>query len=108
VVAGGISRPRYPLSMPVAPDSAVLASEDVLTRRVGEELVLLNMATEVYFGLDPVGTAMWEALVTHGSVAAAHAALAPQYDVEPERLLADLTELAGQLVEKGLLTVRGA
>ena len=92
--------------MPIPADAPVTASEEVLTRRVGDELVLLNMTTEIYFGLDPVGTAMWEALLEHGSVAAAHSALVPEYAVDAERLRADLDELVDKLIEKGLLAVR--
>lgn len=91
--------------MTIAPDVPLSAPDDVLTRRVGDELVLLNMTTEIYFGLDPVGTVMWEALGEHGSIAGAHAALVPVYEVAPDRLLSDLSDLVGQLVEKGLLRV---
>ncbi len=83
----------------------LIANEDVLTRRVGDETVLLHMGTEVYFGLDSVGTVMWEALQSHGTIAAAHAALAPEFDADPERMLADMIGLVEQLVAKGLLTL---
>jgi len=47
------------------PTGAHLSSaENVLTRKVGDELVLLHMGTEIYFGLDPVGVAMWDARST--------------------------------------------
>lgn len=90
------------------PTGAHLASaENVLTRKVGDELVLLHMGTEIYFGLDPVGVAMWDAICETGTIAAAHEALVPRYDVDAARLLHDLQELTDQLVDKGLLTIRG-
>lgn len=78
---------------------------DVLTRRVKDETVLLQTGSEFYFGLDAVGTAMWEAILRKGTIAAAHADLVPEYEVAPERLLADMHDLVERLVEKGLLTV---
>jgi len=91
--------------MTVDANARLAANDNVLTRRVKDELVLLHTVTEVYFGLDPVGTAMWEALCERGTIAGAHAALATEYDVEPKRLLTDMHALVDQLVEKGLLTV---
>ena len=82
------------------------SAENLLTRKVGDELVLLDMVTEMYFGLDPVGVAMWEAICETGTIAGAHEALVPQYDVDADRLLSDLQELTDQLVDKGLLTIR--
>jgi hypothetical protein len=83
------------------------SADDVLTRKVGDELVLLHMGTELYFGLDPVGVAMWQAICEAGTVEGAHEALVSQYDVDPARLLSDLQELIAELVGKGLLTLRG-
>lgn len=91
--------------MPVDDNARVAMPDVVLTRRVGDELVLLHTVTEMYFGLDPVGTAMWEALLETGTIGGAHAALAPKYDADPERLFGDLRSLAHQLIAKGLLTV---
>ena len=37
-------------------------SEDVLFQEVGGETVLLDLASEQYFGLDAVGTRIWQLL----------------------------------------------
>ena len=88
------------------PDSARLrAADDVLSRRIGDELVLLHLGTEVYFGLDSVGTVMWEALNEAASLMDAQAALMRVFDVESERLAHDLRVLVDQLLEQGLLVV---
>jgi hypothetical protein len=38
------------------------ASDDVVAREVGGEMVLLDLASGLYFGLDPVGGRVWQAL----------------------------------------------
>jgi hypothetical protein len=43
-------------------------SADVITRRLDEELILLDLDSENYFGLDEVGTRMWEVLSSTRSV----------------------------------------
>lgn len=83
----------------------VAAPESVLMREMSGEAVLLNLDNESYYGLDDVGTRMWNVLTTSPSIQDAYAALLTEYDVEPERLEADLRELIGQLVEQGLVIV---
>jgi len=79
--------------------------EGVLIRELQGESVLLNLDSETYFGLDDVGTRMWAALHATESVDAAHAALLAEFEVEPERLRADLAAFVETLAGAGLLRV---
>lgn len=79
----------------------------VLLQRVGEESVLLNMTTETYFGLDAVGTHMWEALTRAATVDGAYRELLESYEVEPDRLRQDMEALIDNLLRNGLLEARG-
>ena len=67
--------------------------------------VLLHMDTEVYFGLDAVGTRMWNALAEKGDVEAAAAELVDVYDVDGDRLRSDLDDLVARLSAEGLVEV---
>lgn len=75
----------------------------VLYRELDGEILLVNVDTGYYFGLNEVGTRMWRALERHGRLEPALAELGGVYQIEPERLRADLTELAEKLCEHGLL-----
>lgn len=77
--------------------------DNVLVRRLGEESVLLHLGSESYFGLDEVGTRMWAALTTSASVEEAAGKLVDEYEVEPERLRADLAAFVDQLAAAGLV-----
>jgi hypothetical protein len=79
--------------------------ERVLFRELGGEAVLLNLASESYFGLDEVGTAMWSALVEHASVASALPAILDRYDADVGVMERDLIGLVERLVEHGLLEI---
>ena len=79
--------------------------EGVLVRELQGESVLLNLDSESYFGLDEVGTRMWNALVTSADTDAACEALLAEYDVAPERLRADLDEFVARLARAGLVRV---
>ena len=79
--------------------------QHVLVRPLDQESVLLNLETEQYFGLDETGTRMWQLLTTSPSIDRAYQELLAEYNVQPETLRENLTELLGHLVEHGLLQV---
>ena len=81
------------------------APAHVLVRFLDQESVLLNLETEKYFGLDETGTRMWQLLTGSANIDEAYQELLAEYDVPPETLRENLTELLGHLVEHGLLQV---
>jgi coenzyme PQQ synthesis protein D (PqqD) len=83
----------------------VKPGSDVLVRPVGEESVLLNLQTETYFGLDAVGTRMWQILVEAPSIESALAVLEAEYEVGAEELRPDVESFLGTLLDKGLVAV---
>lgn len=84
-------------------NSRVVQSPDTLINIIEGESVLLNLDNESYYGLDAVGTRMWELLTTSNSIQAAYDALLDEYEVEPERLRHDVQALIGRLVDQGLV-----
>jgi len=93
--------------MEISFDRKVAASADTLINILGEEAVLLNLQSQVYFGLDVVGTRMWQVLTSTESIHQAFETLIGEYDVAPEQLRNDLAEFVGKLVERKLLEVVG-
>lgn len=77
----------------------------VLVRFLEGESVLLNLDTERYFGLDGTGTRMWKAVTAAPDIDSAYQELLEEFDVDPELLRSNLTDLLGQLLENGLLEV---
>lgn len=94
-----------PMNSAIPFTTRLTAPESVLIREISGEAVLLNLDNESYYGLDDMGTHMWNVLTTSPSIQDAYAALLQEYDVEPERLAADLADLVGKLVEHGLVAV---
>jgi len=83
----------------------LIASPDVLVRAVGDEMVLLNLASETYFGLDPVATRMWQLLIECDSIESARDALLAEYEVASDALQRDLDAFIGELVAQNLVSV---
>lgn len=82
-------------------------SDDVVFRILGDEAVILNLASGVYFGLDSVGTRMWQLMSEHASKDKVVEALLGEYEVEEKKLRDDLDDLIRQLSEKGLVKTDG-
>lgn len=78
---------------------------NVAVRELDGELVLLNFDTESYYGLDEVGARMWEVLSQSPTIQAGVDQLLEEFDVDPERLRADVEALVGNLVEGGLVAL---
>ena len=89
--------------MAISFSERVRVAPDVLFRLVGEEGVLLNLKTELYLGLNTVGTRMWSVLGSASSIQAAYDDLLREYDVEPTTLRADLEEFIDQLLGQKLI-----
>ena len=81
----------------------VVVPSDVLVRILDREAVLLNLQTERYFGLDETGTRMWQLLAEAPRIEHAYDLLLAEFEVEPELLRANLSELIDKLVENGLV-----
>ena len=94
--------------MSISFSDSVRVAPDVLFRMVSDEAILVNLNTEVYLGLNPVGARMWSALTDAPSIDAAYRALLSEYEVEPGRLRADLEELLGQLLGQKLIEVQAS
>jgi hypothetical protein len=77
----------------------------VLVRFLEGESVLLNLDTERYFGLDGTGTRMWHTVTAAPNIDVAYRELLEEFDVEPELLRTNLTDLLGRLLDNGLLEV---
>ena len=85
----------------------VQVPKDVVCREIQGEAVLLNLATGVYFGLDPVGTRVWQLIGEQGSTEKIAEAMLAEYEVDDRRLRQDLDDLIRQLRDKGLVTTHG-
>jgi hypothetical protein len=87
-------------------ETKVTVPTDVLFRDLSGEAVLLNLADGKYYGLDGVGTRIWELLSESGRLDQTYQTLLQEFDVSPEQLQKDLLQLVEELVSRGLLNVK--
>jgi len=83
----------------------VTVSDQVLCQKVGGETVLLDLASEQYFGLDEVGTRFWELLVSSTTFDEIVNLMANEYEVSHAQIEIDLKELLLRLSAEGLVSM---
>lgn len=81
----------------------VAPCDDVIYQALHDELILLNMKSQQYFGLDDVGSDMWKLLVEHGDVEVVADRISEQYHTDRETVRNDLAVLVDRLIAAGLL-----
>ena len=81
-------------------------SDEVLSQEVNGETVLLDLEGESYFGLNEVGTRIWQLLQSEHSVAGMLDTLSGEYDVSRDQLEGDVSDLLGKLTEAELVSLR--
>jgi len=86
--------------------SVVVAAKEQVSCLLDEESAILNMKNSVYYGMNSVGTRIWNLLKQPRSVGELRDAVVDEYDVEPERCERDLLELLEQMRREGLIEVQ--
>jgi len=86
--------------------SIVVATKDQVSSDLAGETVVLSMQSAMYYGLDQVGSRVWELVREPIRVSDILDAIMNEYDVEPEQCEADVRAFLGELAAKGLIEVR--
>ena len=88
-------------------DKRLAPSGDAIASAVGDETVILQLKNGAYFGLDAVGTRIWELLKEGLSPTAICARMEQEYDVAPDVLEADVRRLLGELEANEIVAEQG-
>jgi coenzyme PQQ synthesis protein D (PqqD) len=86
-------------------ETRICAAPDQLSSKLGDKLVILNLESGVYFGLDPVGARVWELIQESKTVSEIQGALLAEFDVTADVLEKDLSDLFQQMQDQGLIRI---
>ena len=84
-------------------NDCIFIPDNVATRVISNEAVMLNLDTGDYFGLDPIGSRFIQLLESNCMLADVHRLMLDEYDATAETLEHDLLQLANEMYSKGLL-----
>ena len=80
-----------------------IQNKAIVQSKIGEEVVMLDMDSGFYFGLNSVASVIWGLLANEISFEALIDQLMAQFDVERSLCEADTKELLDQMVEKNII-----
>ena len=75
----------------------------VMSRVVGDDTVLLDLESGMYFGVDGVAKQIWESISEGRSLGETAEVIASEYEVDEASAQADVLEFVSELVARGLL-----
>ncbi len=94
---------------PGSDDSAALEARiapDVLFRELVGEAVLLDLKTQRYYGLDTIGTRIWQLLSEQKRTDAVYEAMLAEFEVDDTQLRQDLDAFIHELEDAGLIELQ--
>jgi hypothetical protein len=86
--------------------STVLASKDQVSCQLGEDTAILHLGSGVYYSLNAVGARVWSLLQEPVVVEQLRDRLLAEFEVPPDRLEGDLSQLLDGLAAAGLIEIR--
>ena len=84
-------------------DTTLTVPPQVMSRMVGDETILLDLASGLYFGLDGVGQRIWRAVADGKKLSETVDIIVAEYEVDQDQATADVLQFASTLLERGLL-----
>ena len=89
----------------VLDDLSLSVPENVLSQGVEDEMVLLDLESGQYFGLNEVGARIWSLFQEGLTGSAVLGALLQEYDVSEEQLSSDIQKFLDHLLSLRLVAV---
>lgn len=83
----------------------VTIPQQVLVSKMDEEMVILDLASGTYFGLNPVGAEIWQFLSAGKTIAETCQAMVDRYEVAPSEIERDVVQLLQELLAKNLVQI---
>jgi len=81
----------------------VRVAERVLMRQVGDEMVMLNLERELYYGMNEVGARLMQLAEPGATLAEICERLLDEFDAGRDQLEADVRRIVAELMAGGLL-----
>ncbi|MGB3532699.1 MAG: PqqD family protein [Microcoleaceae cyanobacterium] len=81
----------------------ITVAKNQRSSQLGNEVLILNLKSEEYFGLEWVGAAIWQLISQPRTIQEIRAIILSQYQVEPQQFERDLITFINQLRANGLI-----
>jgi len=82
-----------------------IQNKEVIQSRIGDEIVMLDVESGFYFGLNSVASVIWEMMKEQVDLETMVNILMKEFDVDKATCESDTKELLGQMIEKKIIRV---
>ena len=89
----------------LSPSTFIKKADHQVSCELDGEVVILDLKTSVYFGLNRVGAAIWEALNEPKTAADICTVIYEKYDVDESQCQEDVIDLLSNLENVGLIDI---
>lgn len=76
---------------------------DVISRRIDQEVILINLDTDQVYSLNSTGADFWELVSAGRTLDEVRTAMLDRYDVVPDQLEQEISGMVRQLLDEGFL-----
>lgn len=90
---------------PITLNSRVVRSEDFITSTVDNDLVMMSLEKGTYYGLDSIGSHVWENIAEPITVHDLCQKLTNQFEVQPTQCQTDVLAFLNELQKENMIHV---
>lgn len=91
--------------MKISLDSTISQIDDIVASDIDNEKVMMSIEKGEYFGLEPIGSRIWELLAEPVKVSAIIDALLPNFDIDRQTCAQDVLTFLEELHTAGIVQV---
>ncbi len=86
-------------------DAKIARNTEIISTDMDDETVMMSIDKGEYYGVNPVGSRVWELLESPRTVSGLCETLLREYDVPQEQCHKDIMSFLNHLSEKGLIAI---
>ena len=87
-------------------EKIIIAAEELVSADLSGEVAILHLDSGIYYGLNEVGTFIWDLIQKPKSVDQINEAVLEEFDVTVEQCQADVSKLLVELAKENLIKIR--
>ncbi len=89
----------------LTPNSLVVRSDDFITSAVDDDLVMMSLEKGIYYGLDAIGSQIWEHIADPISINALCQKLTDRYEVDSAQCQEDVIAFLNEMLNENMIHV---
>jgi len=90
---------------PIDINTRLTKNRAIVSNKMDNETVMMSIENGEYYGINPIGSRIWELLDRPAAIADLCESLMEEYDVSAEDCRRDVAEFIGKLLDKDLITL---